>query len=352
MNRSDIMGWLRENDSSRLQLLWAAADAVRRAHVGQMVHLRGLVELSNFCRRDCAYCGIRRGNRTLARYRLSAEAILECASAAERLGCRTLVLQAGEDAGMSCDFIERIIRMIRDRSELVVTLSLGEREVDELARLRRAGADRYLLRFETSNRDLLSEIHPAIRQDAPTRVDLLRILRELGYEVGSGVMVGLPGTSYEDLATDIEWFRDLDLDMVGVGPFVPHPSTPLAYTARPLPRGQQVARTSLMTLKVMALARLVCPDANIPVTTALATVCRHEDLKLGFSCGANVWMPNVTPARARAQFDIYPGKASRFGGQEHGIHDVLRGLGRPVATHRGDRPRYGQQRGRRPSPAN
>jgi biotin synthase len=229
------------------------------------------------------------------------------------------------------------IRRIKSESTLAVTLSLGERHPDDLAAWREAGADRYLLRFETSNPALYERIHPRRPGDAPDRLALLAALRQMGYEVGSGVMIGIPGQTYDDLAGDLELFGALDLEMIGVGPFLPHPDTPLGVEPRDVP--DQVPNSELMTYKVVALARLLCPRANIPSTTALATLNRVNGRELGLVRGANVLMPNLTPTEYRRLYEIYPAKACLYETAEQ-CHGCLVGriaaLGRTIGTGRGD----------------
>jgi len=241
---------------------------------------------------------------------MTEQEVMECVQTAQKLGYGTVVLQSGEDLGLTRDFITRVVRRIKTETPLAVTLSLGERGLDELEAWRAAGADRYLLKHETSDPELFCRIHPEDRAfpegSSNPRVELLMRLRELGYEIGSGVMVGIPGQTYESLVDDIMLFRDLDLEMIGCGPFVPHPDTPLGQMTND---EAQVPATDTMTTKVVALTRLVCPDANIPSTTALATVNREHGRELGLERGANVWMPNLTPLKYRVLYEIYPGKA-------------------------------------------
>ncbi|MBN2464899.1 [FeFe] hydrogenase H-cluster radical SAM maturase HydE, partial [candidate division WOR-3 bacterium] len=265
-------------------------------------------------------CGIR-GSRKIERYRMTEEEVMECVRTARRLEYGTVVLQSGEDSGLTADFITSLVRRIKEQAGLAVTLSLGERSRDELAKWREAGADRYLLKHETSDPELFHRIHPEARDMTESavdsdcvpsrttnqRVELLKLIRTLGYEIGSGVMVGIPGQTYESLADDIMLFRDLDMDMVGCGPFVPHPDTPLGHSGTQSLESQ-VPTTDTMSTKVVALTRLVCPDANIPSTTALATVNQERGRELGLERGANVWMPNLTPPKYRALYEIYPGK--------------------------------------------
>jgi len=241
---------------------------------------------------------------------MSADEVLACARLAIDLGYGTVVLQSGEDYGIATEPMAELIRRIKSETDLAVTLSFGERSDEELARWRASGADRYLLRFETSDAKLYRRIHPPLA--APSdRIAILRRLGELGYEVGSGVMIGIPGQTYDGLAEDIELFRTLDLDMVGVGPYLPHPNTPLGRNPgdfRAL-ESEQVPNTEEMTYKVLALTRLACPQANIPSTTALATLNTAGGRELGLRRGANVVMPNLTPPKYRALYEIYPGKA-------------------------------------------
>ena len=345
ITRSDILHWLREPDAERLRGLYRRADRVRRENVGDEVHLRGLIEFSNHCVRQCAYCGIRLGNQQLQRYRMNAVEIMACVRQAVAFGYGTVVLQSGEDYGSETAWFAEIIRRIKGETPLAVTLSLGERPEEDLAAWRLAGADRYLLRLETSDRQLYDKIHPP--RSAPAdggrgsdRVAILRTLRELGYEVGSGVMIGIPGQTYGSLADDIDLFRQLDLDMIGVGPYLPHPATPLAAERNVFraPEGDQVPNTEEMTYRVLALSRLACPRANIPSTTALATVNRNQGRELGLMRGANVVMPNLTPAEYRVLYEIYPGKAC-IHEVAHMCHDCIvsriLSIGRKIGTGQG-----------------
>ena len=360
MKRNEMLKWLREGDEQRLERLWLRADAVRDAHVGDAVYLRGLIEISNHCARHCHYCGLRAPNRSLERYRMTADEILAAATQAADLGLGTVVLQAGEDPGLTQEWVAELVRRIKRETALAVTLSLGERREDEMAAWREAGADRYLLRFETSNRALYERIHPAPRAEAGDRIEMLQTLRRMGYEVGSGVMIGIPGQTYDDLVRDIEWFRGLGLDMIGVGPFIPHPQTPLgegqgrrnasmvtigaAETTAPdsgVP--DQVPNSELMTYKVVALTRLMCPDTNIPSTTALASLDPAQGRELALRRGANIVMPNFTPPRYRVMYSVYPGKACVHEEAESCLRCIQRrieSIGRTVGLGRGDSRHY------------
>ncbi len=311
MSLETLEGWLRETDETRLETLWTAADETRRAYVGDEVHLRGLIEISNRCARNCAYCGLRADNKQIERYRMEKHEIMDCAHQAKGFGYGTVVLQAGEDFGITRAWMTDLIQTIKAETGLAVTLSLGERDDDDLTAWREAGADRYLLRFETSNKELYARIHPPAKgKTVSDRPAILRRLQALGYEAGSGVMIGIPGQTYASVAQDIDLFRALDLDMLGVGPYIAHPHTPLGEDKMPAaPANEQVPNTELMTYKVVALTRLVCPEANLPSTTALATLNLANGRELGLLRGANILMPNMTPPQYRVLYEIYPAKA-------------------------------------------
>ena len=308
LTHDEILGWLRETSPSRLERLFAQADQVRRDHVGDAVHLRGLIEISSYCARQCHYCGLRAA-RSMPRYRMTREEIMKCVRQAGLLGFGTVVMQAGEDFGIEAGWLAEIIHAIKSETPLAVTLSLGERLPDELRLWREAGADRYLLRFETSNPALYAAIHPRRGAAVSDRVSLLRELRAIGYEIGSGVMTGIPGQTYEMLARDIELFEALDLDMIGIGPFLAHPDTPLGAQSAAIIDEDQVPSNEWMVLKAVALTRIVCPEANLPATTALATINTVDGREHGLESGANVFMPVLTPAPYRQMYEIYPGKA-------------------------------------------
>jgi biotin synthase len=342
MRRDEILHWLLEEDEKCLEELWQRADGVRRENVGDEVHLRGLIEISNYCVRQCGYCGLRFGNKELERYRMSEEEILSCVDEAETYGYGTVVLQSGEDYGIETEWLSKIIHQVKKETQLAVTLSLGERPDEDLEAWRKAGADRYLLRFETSDEDLYRSIHPSLPGRVSDRLAMLKTLRKLGYEAGSGVMIGIPGQTYASLSHDIDLFRKLNLDMIGVGPYLPHPRTPLGQGdgRRMIPKEEQVPNTEQMTYKVIALTRIVCPEANIPSTTALATINRERGRELGLMRGANVVMPNLTPQPYRAKYEIYPSKAciSEIPSECHSsLHDRIGSIGRKVGTGQGDR---------------
>ena len=306
--------------------LFSAADQVRAAHLGTEVHLRALIEFSNYCRCDCAYCGVRRSNRDVARYRLRPEEIIRVAQEAEGFGYRTAVLQSGEDLWYTRDRMVEILRGIRATTDLAITLSAGERDRDTYRAWREAGADRYLMRIETTDPALFAALHPDT--DLEERKQCLYALRDLGYQLGSGVMVGLPGQSAETLARDVIWLHGLGAEMIGVGPFIPHPSTPL----RDADGG-----TVEQTLRLVAVLRLVFPDAHLPATTAMGSL-HPLGRERALQAGANVVMPNVTPTVLRPKYDIYPGKICL--GDDAGlcrgcITGRILGLGRTIGSDHG-----------------
>lgn len=283
------------------QDLFARADAVRKDNMGDEVFLRGIVEFSNVCANDCLYCGIRKSNHGVHRYRIEEDEILEVARRMEGWQQTTIVLQSGEVAAEKEDArIERLIARIKAETRLAVTMSAGNRPRGTYARWRAAGMDRYLLRFETSNPDLFAYLHPDC--DLNERIQCLRDLRSLGVQVGSGFMIGVPGETLDTLADNILLCRDLDLDMIGIGPFIAHPDTPLAGLAN------AYADDTDMFFAAVAALRIVNPRAHIPATTAFDAIFPHAGRDLVLQRGANVFMPNATPGRFRKNYLLYPDK--------------------------------------------
>lgn len=346
LDRDGILTWLRVEEDDDLERLWEAADETRRLNVGDEVHLRGLIEVSNMCVRSCAYCGISACAPKVERYRMSQEDILECADKAKEYGFGTVVMQAGEDPGITGDWMADTIQKIKDRTGLAITLSLGEREESDLKAWRDAGADRYLLRFETTDPDLYRRIHPSLPGGVSDRIDQLMRLRDLGFEIGTGVMVGIPGQTWETLANDIWTFRDYDMDMIGIGPYIQSPGTPLDGPLGEMLQVEagtdQVPNDPLTTLKTLALTRLVCPETNIPSTTALATVDPGSGRANGLLRGANVIMPNLTQPKYRVLYQIYPGKAGLHETADITVAKIrsqIEALGRTIGTGAGTSPR-------------
>lgn len=309
------------------QQLFIAADRVRSQFVGEQVHLRGLIEFSNVCVQNCHYCGLRKGNAKVKRYRLSPSIIVELANKAKSYGYKTVVLQSGESQAYTVEEIQCTVRKIKALG-LAITLSLGEKSREEYQMYKEAGADRYLLRIETTDEKIYGELHPGMQFQ--NRLRCLRNLKELGYEVGTGCLVGLPNQTMESLADDILFFKYLDADMIGLGPFIPNGDTPLA---------QEAGGTFILSIKVMAITRLLLPQANIPATTAMETL-NKEGRIIALQSGANVVMPNVTEGEYREMYKLYPGKICVNDTPKHCrgcITSKIEGIGRHVSTGYGYR---------------
>jgi biotin synthase len=293
---SDLELLLRLEDPREQEMLFDAADRVRKQYIGDGILLRGLIEFSNYCVNSCYYCGLNRNNRSLERFRLSDEEILAGAALMSSQRIRTVVLQAGEDDGIDPRAFAALVREIKGRFGISITLSLGEWPRAQYALWREAGADRYLLKIESSDKGLYESLHT--HRSFQNRLRCVEDLRSLGYQVGSGCMVGFRGQTPAHLAKDILYFARNDFDMIGIGPFIPHPRTPL---------GDQQRGGVDMTLKAVALTRIVTRNSHLPATTALGSL--EQDYRIqGLKAGANVLMPNFTPVRAKKLYEIYPGK--------------------------------------------
>lgn len=292
-SRNDIIEILK--DDSNNDWLFSLADKTREEYVGNEVHLRGLIEFSNICKRQCKYCGLRCEDKFIDRYRISKENIISYAEHAVNMGYKTIVLQSGEDEYYNNDLMCEIIEGIK-KLGVALTLSIGEKTYEEYKAFKEAGADRYLIRIETTDKTLYNQMHP--NMDFDNRVRCLEDLGRLGYEVGTGCLVGLPNQTIESLADDILFFKEINADMVGIGPFIPHPHTPLKDSA---------TGSFTLALKVMALTRILLKDINIPATTAMETLNPNGRI-IALQSGANVVMPNVTTTEYRAKYEIYPNK--------------------------------------------
>lgn len=307
--------------------IFKLADEFRRKYVGDEVHVRAIIEFSNYCTQNCLYCGLRAPNRNVRRYRMTPEQIVERARFIAQLGIKTIVLQSGEDPYYTTEIVRFIIEEIK-KLDIAITLSLGERNFDEYRIWKEAGADRYLLKHETASPQLYAKLHPG--DDLSIRKAHLFELKRLGYETGTGCMVGLPGQTAFDLALDLAFFRELDADMVGIGPFIPHSQTPLKDE-----RGGDVKTT----LKMVALTRVILPTANIPATTALGTLDPRART-VALTCGANVLMPNLTPNELRDKYEIYPGKSSFYDRDVEAVEkaiSAIKSIGRKVGEGYGGR---------------
>lgn len=290
---NEITQLLKSDDTD----LYKAADYVCKSHKKNIVHLRGLIEFTNICKCSCYYCGLRCENKKVKRYRLTDEQILSCCKKAVNSGYRTIVLQGGEDGFWTVDKLCYLIKKIKEY-DIALTLSIGERTYDEYKAFKKSGADRYLLRIETTDKELYSKLHPEMSFE--NRRNCLFNLKSLGYETGTGCLVGLPGQTIESLADDILFFKELDADMIGIGPFIPHPDTPLADGNK---------NNFDLALKVMSVTRLLMPDINIPATTAMETL-RQNGRIIALNSGANVVMDNITIDEYKSLYEIYPDKKS------------------------------------------
>ena len=331
LSDEELLALIQYRDGETADFLREQAAGTARRHFGRQVYLRGLVEFTNHCRRDCRYCGIRRSNGNAQRYRLTLEEVLDACRAGHRLGFRTFVLQGGEDPwwddGRLCALVSALKREFPDSA---VTLSVGERSRESYARLRAAGADRYLLRHETADPDHYAFLHPP-EQTLRDRLRCLADLKELGYQVGAGMMVGSPGQTAACLAADLAFLRDFRPHMVGIGPYLSHPDTPFAGA----PDG-----SAELTLYLLSAVRLLLPQALLPATTALGTALA-DGREQGILHGANVVMPNLTPPDQREKYLLYHDKLSAGAESAAGLEELrarLAAIGYEPVVQRGDSP--------------
>ncbi|OUP69467.1 [FeFe] hydrogenase H-cluster radical SAM maturase HydE [Anaerotruncus colihominis] len=327
--RAELAGLIREISDGDMPYLFDAARETARSRFGNRIYTRGLIEFTNYCRCDCYYCGIRRSNRQTERYRLTQEEILACCRAGYALGFRTFVLQGGEDPYFTDERICELVRAIKSSwPDCAVTLSIGEKEHSSYRLYRKAGADRYLLRHETASPAHYRRLHPP-EQTPQRRRQCLWSLKELGYQVGAGFMVGSPYQTPENLADDLLFLHELSPQMAGIGPFIPHHQTP--FSAFP-------AGTLRQTLLMVALTRLILPNALLPATTALGTIA-PDGRERGVLAGANVVMPNLSPVGVRKQYALYDNKICT--GDEAAecracLQNRMRSIGYELAVDRGD----------------
>lgn len=274
------------------------ADGVRRDIYGLDIYVRGLIEISNICANDCLYCGIRRSNMSCLRYRLSPHEIIDCCNQGYTLGFRTFVLQGGEDEFFTDEVLCDIIHSIKsNHPDCAITLSLGERSYDSYCALYQAGADRYLLRHETATEAHYKQLHPDTMSFS-NRMDCLHNLREIGYAVGCGFMVGSPYQTMDHLVAELEFIEEFQPDMCGIGPFIPHSATPFSNFS---------GGTAEMTCYLLSIIRLIKPNILLPATTALGTI-HPQGRELGIQSGANVVMPNLSPVAVRKKYELYDNK--------------------------------------------
>ena len=327
---------LLHDDPQFSEYLSAKARTVREKYYGKDVYLRGLIEFTNYCRNNCYYCGIRSGNKKAERYRLSEEEIISCSNLGYELGFRTIVLQGGEDPYFTDDRIVSIISKIKEQHpDVAVTLSIGERERESFQRFYDAGADRYLLRHETADKNHYEMLHPA-NMSYEHRIQCLRDLHEIGYQVGCGMMVGSPGQKTQHLIKDLRFLQDLKPEMVGIGPFIPHRDTKYA---------DHQTGTVEMTLRLLSVIRLLLPEVLLPATTALGTIDVLGREK-GLTAGANVVMPNLSPTDVRGKYLLYDNKICTGDEAAECIRCMSMRVARTgyqVVESRGDHSRYKRQ---------
>ena len=330
-DKADIEYVLSLDRQEDINTLFQFADEVRRRHVGDGILLRGIVEFSNYCDNACQYCGLNRTNSGLPRYTLTGEEIMDCVRQIAACGIHTVVLQSGQRADLDAEWLAAIIRRIQAEWDTAVTLSVGEKTVQEYALWKEAGADRYLLKIETTNPILYDTLHPDT--GFQNRLECSRQLKRLGYQNGSGNMVGLPGQALSDIADDILFFARERFDMIGISPFIPHPETVL---------GDCSVGDVNLALKAVAVTRIVTRDTHMPATTAIGSVNGLDYRPAALQAGANVLMPNFTPAPYRRLYEIYPGKrciAEAVGTSGLCMDGLAHAIGRTIDGSRGDSPR-------------
>jgi len=336
LSRDEYLALLGGMNSETSAYLFSRASAVRQAVFGNTVYLRGLIEFTNFCRNDCYYCGIRKSNAQAERYRLTKDQILTCCRSGYRLGFRTFVLQGGEDGYFTDERIADIVRSIKkDYSDCAVTLSIGEKNRESYQAFFDAGADRYLLRHETADEEHYRRLHPG-SLSLKNRMQCLHTLKEIGFQVGCGFMVGSPYQTLECITEDLLFIRQLEPHMVGIGPFIPHKDTPFAG-CRP--------GTLEMTLYLLGVIRLMLPGVLLPATTALGTI-HPEGREKGILAGANVVMPNLSPQEVRGKYLLYDNKICT--GDEAAqcrrcLDGRIESIGYRTVVSRGDSPAYEKQ---------
>lgn len=320
---------LDQSSGADRDFLFERARAVRDAHYGRKVYIRGLIELTNYCKNDCLYCGIRKSNASCERYRLTKEQILSCCESGYALGFRTFVLQGGEDGWYTDERMTDIVRAMRQAyPDCAITLSLGERGRESFKRLYDAGANRYLLRHETADEAHYARLHP-VSMTLTHRLQCLRDLKAIGFQTGAGFMVGSPYQTTECIVRDFRFLQELKPQMVGLGPFIPHHATPL----KDFPAG-----STERTLLCLSIVRLLLPNVLLPATTALATIDGDGRIK-GMNAGCNVVMPNLSPMEDRSKYLLYDNKASS--GDEaaeslRALREHLAAAGYEVVVDRGD----------------
>lgn len=331
-SKEELLYLLDNIDENSKELLIKRANETRKKYYKNKVYMRGLIELTSFCKKDCLYCGLRRHNKNADRYRLTLDEILECVRKGDKLGYKTFVLQGGEDEYFTDDKMVEIIKAIKSEfPDNAITLSLGERSYDSYKKMYDAGADRYLLRHESASKELYESIHPG--EPFKKRRNCLKNLKDIGYQSGAGFMVGIPGQTNEDLVNDLRFVKEFEPAMCGIGPFIPHKDTPLRnYEHGSLEK----------TVICLAIVRLLLPKVLLPATTALSSIDpkgREEGLK----AGGNVIMPNLSPMSVRKKYSLYDNKAyilDEDAEYRTMIEQKINEAGYEVEVSRGDNPEF------------
>lgn len=327
--KEEFIELLNDNSEETINYLRETAIKIRKEVYENHIYIRGLIEISNFCKNDCFYCGIRRSNKNCERYRLSKEDILSCCENGYKIGFRTFVLQGGEDNFYSDDVLCDIIGTIKSKyPDCAVTLSLGEMSKESYKKLFDAGADRYLLRHETANKDHYGKLHPE-NMSYDNRMTCLKNLKETGFQTGCGIMVGSPYQTIENIAEDLIFIADFNPEMVGVGPFIPHKDTPF-HDKKP--------GDSDLTCKILSIIRIMLPNVLLPATTALGSVEKGGREK-GILYGANVVMPNLSPENVRDKYMLYNNKLSSGAEAAESLEILkssMKNIGYKIVTSRGD----------------
>lgn len=330
--REELLYALDNIDEETKELLMKRAHETRMRYYGNKVYMRGLIELTSFCKKDCLYCGLRRHNKDAERYRLTLEEVLECVRKGDRLGYKTFVLQGGEDAYFTDEKVIDIIKAIKNEfPNNAITLSLGERSYESYRKLYDAGADRYLLRHESASKELYESIHPG--EHFEIRRDCLKNLKKIGYQAGAGFMVGIPNQTNEDLVNDLRFVKEFEPAMCGIGPFIPHKDTPFRdYDHGSLEK----------TVICLSLVRLLLPNVLLPATTALSSIDKHGREE-GLKAGGNVIMPNLSPMSVREKYSLYNNKAYILDEDAEYrvmIEQKIKEAGFEVEVSRGDNPDF------------
>ncbi len=303
----------------QMQEFYNLADEITRETKGNLVNVRAIVEFSNYCKRNCAYCGLNCHNTNLVRYRMHPEEIIDTSLQAADAGYKTVILQGGEDPEFTAELFAQIIKEIKSKRDIAITLSAGEMTEDEYRIIKNAGCDRYLLKHETTDFEIYSQLHPGY--SITDRKECLHTLKRLGFETGGGFMIGLPGQTVETIAHDLEFIASVPCDMAGIGPFIPHPHTPLAKAA---------SGSTEKTRRAVAVARIMLPEINLPATTSLGVLDMEERNRV-FYGGANVIMKKVTPPEYRKLYEIYPvkhGKIKSIAEERAEINRLLESIGK------------------------